>query len=534
MGKIFERQEIISTPEAKGMRTSPSSRGVSVSFSELKARREFHLPVPRPLPNGRETQVMEFSRLKSKALSSQASACAVGLLQTDPQTDGQAEIFQSPHLVKDFAGLDDTNWMPPNSHIAAGPDHLIAVINATFAVFDKPGRQLLRRTLADLFSSLVADALIFNPKVIYDQFRGSWLLTACARSVDEQRSWLLLASSQTGDPMGNWWIWALDADYDGAIKTSHWPEGLGVAVDNSLLYLTMNMFTAQDEFAYSKLRILNVKEMQTGGILHGWDFWKLRNADGTLAFGVQPALNLRAAGAQYMLNATSDGQGLTQWTISQPMRQAPMLKRRFVPTAQYHLAPDIRQRAGRVEINSGDTRLVNVAFRHGLLWTAHTVAANWGDDTNTAVIHWLQINPRAGCVTQQGFYGAPREHYFCPAVMVDGEGNLLMVFNQASENEPPTICFTGRQAADEPGLLRAGELLLRSPASASCEWSNFSGAAIAPDDTEVWLISQYVATESDWPTWIGAVSYAEQREGPGLPGPKEGMSEPYSNQSIYA
>jgi hypothetical protein len=524
MGKIFEHQEIISTPEAKGMRTPPSSRGVLVNFNDLKARRELHSPVPRALPNGREADVTEFSKLKSKALSTPASACAPELLQIDPQGGGQGGNLQSPHLVKDFAGLDDTNWMPPNSHIAAGPNHLIAAVNATFGVFDKPGRQLLRRTLADLFSSLVADALIFNPKVIYDQFRGAWLIAACARSVDNQHSWLLLASSQTSDPMGDWWIWALDADYDGTLKTSHWPEGLGLAVDNSLLYLTMNMFSAQDEFAYSKLRILNIKEMQTGGILHGWDFWQLRNTDGSLAFGVQPALNLRAAGAQYMLNATSDGQGVTQWTVSQPMRQAPMLKRRFVPTAQYAIAPDIQQRAGRVEISIGDARLVNVVFRHGLLWTGHTVAANWGNKTNTAAIHWLQINPRAGCVMQQGFYGAPGEHYFCPAVTVDGESNLLMVFNQVHENEPPAIRFTGRRTSDEPGLLRASELLLRSPTSASSEWSNFNGAAIAPDDTEVWLIGQYVATESDWPTWIGAVSYADQ---------EDGASNPYPNQSIY-
>ncbi|HMV50812.1 MAG TPA: hypothetical protein PLD20_04695 [Blastocatellia bacterium] len=525
MGRIFEHQEVISTPEAKGMRTLPSARGVLVNFSELKAKRELQSPVPRPLPNGCGTSAAAFFKLKSKAFSDPASAYAAEFLQFDPRTDNQAESFQSPHLVKDFAGLDDTNWTPPNSHIAAGPNHLLAAVNATFAVFDKPGRQLLRRTLAEVFSPLVADALIFNPKVLYDQFHGCWLMAACARSMDAQRSWFLLACSQTGDPIGNWWIWALDAGYDGNFKTAYWPEGLGLAVDNSLLYLTANMFTGQDAFAYSKLRILNVKELQSGGILYGWDFWQLRNADGSPAFGVQPAVNLRAAGAQYLLNTNSDGQGVTQWTVSQAMRQAPTLKRRFVPTAPYHLPPDIKQRAGRLEISIGDARLVNVVFRHGLLWAAHTVAANWGDGVNNAAIHWLQINPRAGCATQQGVYGAPHQHYFCPALTVDGEGNLLMVFNQAGENGSPTIRFTGRQTADEPGLLRGSELLLRGLASTSCEWSSFSGAAIAPDDNEVWLMSQYIATESDWPTWIGAVNYTVT---------EDGANEPYSTQSVYA
>jgi len=526
MERIFEPQEIIYTREAKGMRILPSSRGTNVNLTALKAKRESRLQIPQPVPGGRELNAADFSRLKTKALTDPAAGCAPGPLQIDPQTNGEKEARSfPPRLVADFAGLDDSNWMPPDSQIAAGPDHLIAAVNATFAVFDKMGRQLLRRSLADLFARLVGDALIFNPKVIFDPFRGAWLMAACARSFDAERSWFLLACSQSGDPLGDWWVWALDAGGDSAGKPHPWPEGLGLAVDNGQLYLTANMFTASGEFAYAKLRVLNIKEMQIGGVLHGWDFWELRNADGSRAFGLQPALNLRAAGAQYLLNATPDGQGLTQWTVTQPMRQAPTLARRFIPTAQFHLAPDARQEAGEIQIGVGDTRLVNVVFRHGLLWTAHTVAAHWGEATNTAAIHWLQINPRAGCVTQQGVYGAPREYYFCPAVMVDGEGNMLLIFDHVNEHGPHSLRFTGRQSADEPGLLQASELLLRSSASASCEWGNFNGAAIAPDDSAVWLIGQYVATTSDWPTWIGAVTYAE---------PDEGATDLYPDQSVYA
>jgi hypothetical protein len=526
MGRIFKPQEIIYTREAKGMRTLPSSRGLNINFREIKAKRESRLQIPYPVPGGREVNAVEFSRLKLEAVTAAATAGSPRPLQIDPQpSDSKEAIPATPRLIADFAGLDDSNWMPPDSQIAAGPDHLIATINSTFAVFDRVGRQLLRRTLADLFARLVDDALIFNPKVIYDQFRGIWLMVACARSFDAERSWFLLASSQSGDPLGDWWIWALDASSDGEGETAYWPEGLGLAVDNGQLYLTANMFTAAGEFAHAKLRVLNIKDMQTGGVLHGWDFWQLRNADGSLVFGLQPALNLRAAGAQYLLNAVPDGQGVTQWTITQPMRQTPALARRFIPTAEYHLAPDAKQDAGKVEIGTGDVRLVNVVFRHGLLWTAHTVAANWGDATNTAAIHWLQVNPRAGCITQQGVFGAPREHFFCPAAMVDGEGNMLLTFNHVNEHEPPSLRFTGRQAADEPGLLAASEVLLRSSASASCEWSNFNGAAIAPNDAEVWLIGQYVATASDWPTWIGAISYVE---------PDESVTDLYADQSIYA
>ncbi|MGH9801361.1 MAG: hypothetical protein ACRD82_13430 [Blastocatellia bacterium] len=507
------------------MRTLPSSRGININFNELKARRESRPTVPYSVPGGREHKPADFARLKAQSYSNPNRACERDWLQLDPQAIGASENNSSPQIVADFAGLDDANRIPPDSQIAVGPNHLVATVNATFAVFDKRGCELLCRTLADVFGRLVEDATIYNPKVLYDQFRGRWLMAACARSVDSQRSWFLLAYSGDGDPLSNWRLWALDAGYDGLLKTAYWPEGLGLAIDNSLLYLTANMFNGQGEFVHSKLRVLNIREIEIGGVVHGWDFWQLRNADGSPAFGVQPAINLRAAGAQYLLNAASNGQGVTLWAVTQPIRQSPGLMRRFVPTANFQTAPDAHQLSTGIEIGVGDARLVNVVFRHGLLWAAHTVAANWGEATNTAAIHWVQINPRAGCVTQQGIYGSPRRHYFCPAVMADGEGNMLMVFNRVSDNETPSICFTGRRAADEVGLLQPSELLMYSPTSAFCEWSNFNGAAIAPDESDVWVISQYIATDSDLPTWIGAITYAE---------PDEKTAARYSAQPAYA
>lgn len=520
-----DHQEIIITPEAKGMRLMPSARAVNVNFSRSNRKREAKLKTPRSVPIGRDEIAAHYRQIKDKALLSPSAARALQLLQPDPQTIEISSDLRKLRSPIDFAGLDDTSWTPPDSHLAAGPDHLLVTVNAALAAFDKTGRQILRINLSDLFSQLVHDAIIFNPRVIYDQFRRGWVMAACARSVDERYSWILLAYSQDDNPLGEWSVWALDARFDGGIRTGHWADGIGLSVDNNSLYLTANMFGAQDQFLYSKLRILNKKELQSGGILHGWDFWELRNADGSPAFGVQPALNLRAAGAQYFLNATSDGQGLTQWTVTQPPRQNPILSRRFIPTVSYQLAPNAKQPLTDVEIETGDTRLTNVVFRHGLLWAAHTIAANWGADANLSAIQWFQINPRAGCVTQQGIYGAPHYHYFCPAVMPDGEGNLLMVFNRAGETEFPSIRFSGRLASDEASTLQASVSLQQSSTTGSAEWSVSSSVASAPDDPVVWMIGQYAATDEDWATWIGAATYSE---------PEDESADRYSDKTTYA
>jgi len=198
---------------------------------------------------------------------------------------------------------------------------------------------------------------------------------------------------------------------------------------------------------------------------------------------------------------------LTQWSVTYAARQEPVLKRRFVPTQSFQMAPNAKQLSAGVEIETGDTRLTNVVFRNGMLWTAHTVAAAWGGECNTAAIHWLKLNVRAGSVAQEGIYGAADLHYFCPAVMPDGEGNLVMVFNRVGEF--PSIRFSGSHASDEPNTLRASALLQQGSTAGSTEWSMRSGVACAPDGSTIWMIGQYAVADKDWATWVGAASFAE-------------------------
>ncbi len=501
---VTDQKEIIITPEAKGMRVLPSSRAAKINLSRLKEIRETEQRTNRLTPVGRMETPAGYSKLKEDARKVKASSEAAHLFQSDTQELDNDSKNRKLRAVCNFAGLDDTSWTPADSQLAAGTDHLLIAVNAALAIFDKTGRQMFRVNISDLFSPLIQQATIFSPKVIYDQFRDGWVIAACAQNAEERRSWFLLAFSIGANPLDEWFIWALDADFNGTIRTGHWAEDIGLSVDNNWLYLTANIFNANARFLYSKLRILNKKEMQSGGVLHGWDFWELRNADGSMAFGLQPALNLKSTVTQYLLNATNDGQGLTQWSVTYAARQEPILKRRFVPTQSFQLAPNAKQFPSDVEIETGDTRLTNVVSRHGMLWTAHTVGANWGSDFNMSAIHWLQLNARAGSVAQQGIYGAANLHYFCPAVMPDSEGNLVMIFNRVGEL--PSIRFTGRLATDEPNKLDASVLLQESSTAGSAVWSMRSGVACAPDDPTVWMIGQYACADEDWATWIGAAS----------------------------
>jgi len=517
MGSSTEHQEMTSVPlgnDAKGMSSAPTASGAALHAKDFLAAHAPALITRREYSLGRDIDESEYARQKVEARFSTEAARAPELLQADVQSTKAAAIFSTAKLPADFAGLGDTGWAPPDCSLAAGPSHLIMAINSAWALLDKAGNPILRCEFSDWFSNVVNDAIILNPKVIFDQYAGRWVIAACAWSTDGRHSWFLLSVSQARNPLGPWWNWAFDASLDGELETPHRADALGIGVDNAALYLTANMFDQQGAFQYAKLRVLNKSELYAGQATRWRDFWNLRNPNGSPVFGLQPAHTFGMPGVEYLLNATSDGLSLTQWSLTQPLSPQPHLTRRTISTVAYHLAPNARQPETTREIDTGDTRLVNAVFRNGLLWAAHTVAANWGEADNVSAIQWFQINPGAGTIPQQHIYGAPGLHYFCPTMMIDGQSNLIMVFNRAGETEFPSIRFAGRLSTDPLNTLQASARIKESRTAGPSLWGHYNGAAVDPNDTKVWVVGQYAADDSEWATWIGETSYiASSAEG---------------------
>ena len=510
--------EIIDFPEAQGMPSLLSAAGVILNAqvaAKCQSQRKQNVIPANPFPlGGREVGARDYENLKNAALHSADAARDENLLQADVQTFKAAAIFSSLRLPADFAGPDELGWGPLESSLAAGPSHLIAVSTSSWAALNKAGESLLQCDLADWFAPLVIDdeeMSIFNPKAVYDQHTGRWMIVACAwsesRVFDGLNSSFLIAVSQTRNPTGNWWGWRLNANLNGQDLTTYHATSLGLGLDSHAVYLTANMFDREGSFRYAKLRILDKTPLLTGGEIPWFDFWNLRNPDDTPAFGVRPAHTFRAPGVEYLVNATRDGKTLTLWSLKNLPNAEPQLQRRAISTAEYHLPPNAPQAGTTRELDTGDTRIVNAVFRNGLLYAAHTVAANWEEEENRSAIQWFQINPGAGKIVQHHIFGAQGYDYFCPTVMIDGQNNLVMVFNRSSADEFPAIRFTGRLAIDTQNKLHASSLLKNSIAPGPSAWGGYNGAALDPNDIKVWIIGKYPTAESVGATWIGETSF---------------------------
>lgn len=58
-------------------------------------------------------------------------------------------VVLDAEIARSFQGLafpDDGRYVPPDSHLAAGPNHLVEVVNSTIAYFDKAGTKLYQQT----------------------------------------------------------------------------------------------------------------------------------------------------------------------------------------------------------------------------------------------------------------------------------------------------------------------------------------------------------------------------------------------------
>jgi hypothetical protein len=435
-----------------------------------------------------------------------------------------AEPAAAPVAMTNFQGITATGWLPPDCTMAVGPQNVLLAVNGGVSIYAKTGGAAqLGRRLDLWFSNVITNAKVFDPKALYDQHAGRWVLLAVALPNDQavKESFFLLSVSKTSDPLGGWFNYKIDATKDGTTATDNWADYPAIGLDNQAFYLTANMFKFNGSFQYAKLRIIPKGPAYVGSPLTFTDFTKLKNADGSLCFTVQPCHTFGAPNVQHLVNsyfptsASPTQNRLTLWSLTDPLT-TPALAKRTVSTDPYSLPPDADQKGGGTPIDSGDVRVLNAVFRGGSVWTTLSTSHDWGDGIGVAACHWFQANATSGLLVQQGVYGARKSHYFYPAVMPDTNGNMTMVFCRSGASEFASVRYSGRKSSDPLGSLQSSSLLKSGVAAyvgldglGRNRWGDYAGIGVDPQDGRlVWFYSMYAASPANtWGTWVGSARF---------------------------
>jgi hypothetical protein len=427
-----------------------------------------------------------------------------------------APAATAPHLVSDFGAIPATGWFPFDCAAAVGPNHVVCSLNSSVSIFSRTGTPLAGQTLDAWFSSVISNATIFDPRLIFDLLNNRFILAAAATN-DNNGSWFLLSVSQTPDPTGPWWNYALDATLDGTTPTNNWGDYPCLGQDADSIYLTANMFQVNGSFQYAKLRIIPKSSVYSGGVPTFHDVTGLQNSDGSTVFTLQPCNTLGPASAEYLVNSlfptatVPNPASITLWSILNGATN-PAITSQTIQTVPYGLPPQASQSGGVDPLDTGDTRALNAVYSNGSIWTAFNTQHDWDTGSNVAAIQWFEINS-AGVLLQQSIYGSQGIHYFYPAVIPDSKSNAYLVFCRSSPSEFASLYFAGRAVTDPSGSM-SGSVLLKSGTAPYVQkdsqgrnrWGDYLAVGLDPSGSTVWLNGGYAVGAIQWATHVAQVT----------------------------
>jgi len=458
----------------------------------------------------------------------------VDAVAATPVPGGDVEPF-APPLAIDFAGtLDNGTSIPPDTHGAVGPNHVVNMLNTGFQVFNRGGAVVMPQiSLGSFWSSLGSAASgPFDPKILFDQYIDRWVVVSDSRA-QSANSNVLVGISDTDDPTGTWNLFAIKADP----ASTHWADYPGLGIDGANVYVTQNMFPVGGGSVYAKFWVISKASMIAGGPLN------MRTDVPTAlpGFSYQPCHSFDASpgGLNYLVS-----QG---WQIGGTARRLILVNRYvgvgaaavltelgFIEVGGYtfsHL--DAPQKDCGTNISTNDPRLLNAVMRNGKVWTTHSVGVGASIDpapATRAEIAWHQLDPTVANIPgpysfaiQDGRVGHATLAYYFPSIAVNANECVALGFSGSDASSYASAYYTARSPLDPPGTMQPVNTLHAGTAGywkqfsgTRNRWGDYSATVVDPvDDLTFWTTQEYATTPFSggpicsqdggrWGLWWGA------------------------------
>ena len=405
--------------------------------------------------------------------------------------------------------------VPPDPELAAGPDHLIAVVNVAFEIYDKSGTSLVGpTTFSSFFSSLGGTNCTaggpFDPNVLYDESEDRFML-----AVDGDGNAYCMGISQTGDPTGSWYLYEFPTNVGG--NFFDYPHA---GIGRDAIYMGANMFSGG--FAEARVWAFNKAELYAG----------LPTAPVSRSTGFddtpQP-VNLHGynqgtwptSGPHYILTDRNfNGQTYALHTWNDPFGANTFATVNVFNLPAVHgvavgFPVDVVQSGGGT-IQANDFRPLDFEYRNGSGWTAMTVACNPGGGT-VDCIQWAEIDLANATLVQTGVFASNGDYRFFPDVAANHCNDMAVGYTKSSGSIFPAVWATGRESGDALGTLQAevqlkvGEVNYTAFDGAPRRWGDYSGMTIDPDGQTFWYLGEYSkitgSAFGNWGNYISALSY---------------------------
>lgn len=508
-----------------------------VLFNGERAQRYSDLPIQptvvdfKSLPTGEDDPnfnnvLVPKERLRPRTMISDAEADALReaalSLPPNPNVQVISTAVDSPDgavsLLTSFDGPDRNNSgsIPPDPEMAAGPDHVIAIVNSFLMMFDKTGTLVGGPTQTDTFFTATGCSGTFDPNVLYDESTDRFVIGI------ETGTRYCIAASQTGDPTGLYnqysFITATGAEF------FDYPHA-GIGED--AIFMGANIFIGgfarADVWAIDKAQIYsgapltNLVQRTTGGD----DTPQPMKAQGYLQ-GTWPD-----TGVHYFITSRGfNGNTFEVWSWEDPFGADIFVDEGTVDLAAFTgvsagFPVDVPQSGGPPDLQANDYRPLDAEYRNGSVWFSHTLACNPGGGTVDCV-RWAQIDPTGPTIQDAGVFSSNGVYRWFPDLAVNDCDDMLIGYSRSSTSTFASAYVNARLGTDPPGTVGT-EIVLKDgdthydQASDPTRWGDYSGAAQDPDGETMWYLGEYstsnVAAAAPWGNYVGQFSTGCQADG---------------------
>ncbi len=429
-------------------------------------------------------------------------------------------------FVSRFDARTDTNWFPPDTIMAVGPEYIVEAVNSGFMVYTKTGTLTRSYTSFSGFVNLPSPwaGFCYDPRVVYSNEHGKFLMMIMGKDETNLKSYVWLMVSQTSDPNGSWWTYRLDLS-SGGTGEEVWLDYASISVDHWGVYVTGNYFSFPGSTGAGRTALWSFSPtIMSGGGYSSYVWGDVSWPGGGRAFTLQPALphSQNGSGNSFLV-ATYPGSGnqiclFTQVGKRYPSDPNPIaagLSGTAITCKQYYaMYNNVDQPGSGWDIDGGDARVMNAVYSQGKVYA--TLTLNWDGNRVYSEVYIAALDVGGTLAWDRVIYH-PDFNYFYPAITVAGAGSDPDVFLSASLTQP----------GNSSGFAAAVSVLRKTDNTTSLyiedwgdaayskwdgdfegdgrnRWGDYSGAGWDWSCNAAWGAAERAITGNDWDTVITA------------------------------
>jgi hypothetical protein len=462
---------------------------------------------------------------------------------------GQGPASDTPAPTRSWqATLQAKGGFPADAQIAVSTTHVIVTNRQRMRYYDKNGNALGNDIGSTSFftAGLSLKDAAGNPidrfndlRIIFDSYRKRFWVTAYAGfsgaanvPAAKRRYYIPIAVSKTQNPLDGWYFYYTEgASQQGLANSTIWQAGDApdypiIGIDKLAVTISHAVNRASSG-GYWRVFFFPADSLAGGQFQSGWQFWDLKNPDGSALGLTAPAVHhgSPSGGRAYWLGRQGSSE-IVVWAITNPFDAARKVKGVAVKIPNGFSGPVNGQQKGSnklIKFTNLGTSVMKAAYRNGFLHMVTNDAHDWGGIGKVRTsIHYIRLPvskwpdvpspPTSDGVDRVFGGGNPNEeigglkHYGWAAVEANKNGDAIIGYVRTGEKVFPEVrgsAYMANESDIRPSRqVKAGDTSADNPnypnANDILPWGDTSGASVDPsDDTGIWIAQEYASSTAN-------------------------------------